>query len=229
IVPAHGGGYELHKGVDAHKDQSYVLHMLDQEHLAHTLLPLGGLSKAEVRALAAQLGLPVAQRHDSQDLCFLAGEDYRNFIRRNAVEMLVPGEIVRRTGEVLGQHTGLPNYTIGQRKGLGIAYPEPLYVLGKDAAANRLVVGTADELGQRQLLAANVTWTAGILPGEPFRAEVKIRYSARPAPAWVTPLDNGARARVVFDAPVRDITPGQAAVFYNGDVVWGGGVIASGL
>ncbi len=223
------GRYELLRAVDPTKDQSYVLHVLTQEKLARALFPVGDYPKTEIRAIAEAHGLSTAKRPDSQDLCFLAGEDYRNFIRRNAVEMLVPGEIVRRTGEVLGQHTGLPNYTIGQRKGLGIAYPEPLYVLGKDATANRLIVGTADELGQRQLLAANVTWTAGILPVEPFRAEVKIRYSARPAPAWVTPLDNGARARVVFDAPVRDITPGQAAVFYNGDVVWGGGVIASGL
>lgn len=219
------GRFELLRAVDASKDQSYVLHVLTQEKLSRALFPVGDFPKSEIRAMAEAHGLSTAKRPDSQDLCFLAGEDYRNFIRRNAVEMLVPGEIVRRSGEVLGRHTGLANYTIGQRKGLGIAHPEPLYVLGKDGPANRLVVGTADELGQRELLTANVTWTAGVVPAETFRAEVKIRYSAHPAPAWVTPLDNGRRARVVFDDLARDITPGQAAVFYNGDVVWGGGII----
>ncbi len=223
------GRVELLRAVDEGKDQSYVLHVLPQEKLRYALFPVGDFPKSEIRAIAGAHGLSTAKRPDSQDLCFLAGEDYRNFIQRNAVDMLVPGEIVTRGGQVLGRHTGLANYTIGQRKGLGIAHPVPLYVLGKDAAANTLIVGTADELGQRELLAANLNWTAGIVPDEPFRAEVKIRYSARAAWAWVTPLDNGSRARVVFDDAARDITPGQAAVFYNGEVVWGGGIIQKTL
>jgi tRNA-specific 2-thiouridylase len=164
------GRFELLRAVDASKDQSYVLHVLTQEKLSRALFPVGDFPKSEIRAIAEAHGLSTAKRPDSQDLCFLAGEDYRNFIRRNAIEMLVPGDIVRRSGEVLGRHTGLANYTIGQRKGLGIAHAEPLYILGKDADANRLVVGTADELGQRELLAANVTWTAGVVPAGPFRA-----------------------------------------------------------
>lgn len=221
------GRVELLRAVDGSKDQSYVLHVLPQEKLRHALFPVGDYPKSEIRAMAERMGLSVAKRPDSQDLCFLAGEDYRNFIRRNAPQMLTPGEIVTHTGEVLGQHNGLANYTIGQRKGLGIAHAVPLYVLGKDAAANRLIVGPAEALGQRELLAAQVNWTAGVVPEAPFRAEVKIRYSARQAPAWVTPLDNGSRVRVVFDSPVRDITPGQAAVFYCQDVVWGGGIITA--
>lgn len=221
------GRVELLRALDDSKDQSYVLHVLPQEKLAHALFPVGDHPKSAIRAMAEACGLSTAKRPDSQDLCFLAGEDYRSFIQRNAVEMLAPGEIVTRSGQVLGRHTGLPNYTIGQRKGLGIAHAEPLYVLGKDAAANTLIVGAASELGQRELLAVQINWTAGLVPDGPFRAEVKIRYSARPAWAWVTPLDNGSRAQVVFDSPARDITPGQAAVFYQGEVVWGGGIITA--
>ena len=128
---------------------------------------------------------------------------------------------------MLGEHQGLPYYTIGQRKGLGLASPDPMYVLAKDAASNTLIVGTADELGQSELLALNINWTGGETPPGPFRAQIKIRYTAREAPGEVTPLENGTKVRVRFDAPQRDITPGQAAVFYNGDTVTGGGVIVS--
>lgn len=221
------GTVHLIKGVDPGKDQSYVLHVMSQEKLRRALFPVGEYPKSEIRAIAERLGLAVAKRPDSQDLCFLAGDDYRNFLQRNGPQMLTPGTIVNRQGQVLGEHTGLPNYTIGQRKGLGIASAQPLYVLGKDAAANTLIVGTADELGQEQLLAVNVNWPGGVVPQNPFRADVKIRYTAREAPAEVTPLENGTKARVRFDAPQRDITPGQAAVFYDGDQVLGGGVILS--
>jgi tRNA-specific 2-thiouridylase len=175
--------------------------------------------------MAEALGLPVYKRPDSQDLCFLAGEDYRNFIQRNAAEMLIPGSIVTRGGQRLGQHNGLANYTIGQRKGLGVASPVPLYVLGKDAASNTLIVGQADELGTQELVADNVNWMSGEAPRETFRAEVKIRYTAREAWAQVMPFEGGRQARVRFDAPQRDVTPGQAAVFYTGDLVVGGGII----
>jgi tRNA-specific 2-thiouridylase len=219
------GQHELLRAIDHSKDQSYVLHVLNQEKLARALFPVGEYPKPEIRKIAESLGLPVYKRPDSQDLCFLAGEDYRNFIQRNAAEMLVPGAIVTRAGETLGQHNGLANYTIGQRKGLGVASPVPLYVLGKDAATNTLVVGEADELGAVELFADDVNWMSGEAPREAFRAEVKIRYTAREAWAQVTPLNGGRQARVRFDAPQRDVTPGQAAVFYDGDLLIGGGII----
>jgi tRNA-specific 2-thiouridylase len=175
--------------------------------------------------MAEELDLSVYKRPDSQDLCFLAGEDYRNFIQRNAAEMLVSGEIVRRDGETLGQHNGLANYTIGQRKGLGVGSSVPLYVLGKDASSNTLIVGEVDELGTDELVAKDINWPSSEAPTEPFRAEVKIRYTAREAWAQVAPLEGGRQARVRFDALQRDVTPGQAAVFYDEDLLLGGGII----
>lgn len=219
------GLHELFRAVDSSKDQSYILHVLTQEKLARALFPVGEFPKPEIRKIAESLGLPVYKRPDSQDLCFLAGEDYRNFIQRNAAEMLAPGVIVTREGKALGQHNGLANYTIGQRKGLRVASRVPLYVLGKDADSNTLIVGEADQLGTQELTAHEVNWISGEAPREAFRAEVKIRYTAREAPATVTPIEGGEQARVRFDAPQRDVTPGQAAVFYRGDLLVGGGII----
>jgi tRNA-specific 2-thiouridylase len=219
------GRSQLLRAVDKSKDQSYVLHVLTQEKLKHALFPVGDYPKPEIRQIAEKYGLPTASRKDSQDLCFLAGEDYRNFLQRNAAQMLQPGEIVTRDGRVLGEHNGLPNYTIGQRKGLGVASPVPLYVLGKNAATNQVIVGTQEELGSSELTARDVNWVSGEAPGEPFRAEVKIRYTAKDAPALVTPVNNGEQVQVRFDAPQRDITAGQAAVFYQGDLMIGGGII----
>jgi tRNA-specific 2-thiouridylase len=214
----------LLRAVDRNKDQSYVLHVLDQEKLKHALFPVGEYTKPEIRAIAEKHGLPTASRKDSQDLCFLAGEDYRNFLQRNAAEMLKPGEIVTREGLSIGAHNGLANYTIGQRKGLGVASPVPLYVITKDAVRNTLVVGTQEELGVGELIARDVSWLSGEIPREPFRAEVKIRYTAKEAEARVTPME-GNQTQVTFDAPQRDITAGQAAVFYQNDIVIGGGII----
>ena len=225
IQKGEGGRMNLLRAVDRSKDQSYVLHVLNQEKLRRALFPVGDYPKTEIRAIAEKFGLPTASRKDSQDLCFLAGEDYRNFLQRNAAEMLQPGEILTRDGRAVGTHTGLANYTIGQRKGLGLASPVPLYVLGKDSTTNSLLVGTQEELGSRELLARDVSWQSGEVPIEPFRAEVKIRYTAREAAALVTPID-GDRARVEFDAPQRDITAGQAAVFFDGDRLIGGGIIS---
>ncbi len=218
------GQSQLLRAVDRGKDQSYVLHVLTQEKLKHALFPVGDYPKTEIRAIAEKHGLPTASRKDSQDLCFLAGEDYRHFLQRNAADILQPGGIVTRDGRSLGEHSGLANYTIGQRKGLGLASPVPLYVLGKDAVTNRLIVGTQDELGSYELTARDVNWISGEAPREPFRAEVKIRYTAREAGALVTPVE-GDRVQVRFDVPQRDITAGQAAVFYQGDVLLGGGII----
>jgi tRNA-uridine 2-sulfurtransferase len=219
------GRMELLRAVDAAKDQSYILHVLTQEKLERALFPVGERTKPVIRQMAEAFGLPTASREDSQDLCFLAGEDYRSFLQRNAPALLKPGEIVTNDGKVIGQHNGLANYTIGQRKGLGVASEVPLYVLGKDTATNRVRVGTRGELGSQDLMAVGVNWTSGRPPATTFRAEVKIRYTARAAPAEVDVIDSGERARVHFEMPQRDITPGQAAVFYDGDVVAGGGII----
>ena len=218
------GKFELLRAVDRSKDQSYVLHVLNQEKLAKALFPIGDYPKPEIRSIAERYGLPTATRNDSQDLCFLAGEDYRNFLQRNAAEMLQPGKILTRDGRSVGEHTGLANYTIGQRKGLGLASPVPLYVLGKNSTTNTLIVGTQAELGSRELIARDINWLSGEVPGKAFRAEVKIRYTAKEAEALVTPLEAG-RVRVEFDAPQRDITAGQAAVFFQGDLTIGGGII----
>ena len=218
------GQWQLLRSVDRAKDQSYVLHVLTQEKLARAIFPVGEHHKSEIRELAESFCLPSAARSDSQDLCFLAGEDYREFLQRNVPGIGHPGPILDRNGKILGEHQGLAYYTIGQRKGLGIASAIPLFVLEKDSARNVLIVGKVDELGCSDLLAKDVSWIAGEPPAEPFRAGVKTRYTARETPAEVTPLEDG-RASVHFDLPQRDITPGQAAVFYVDDIVLGGGII----
>jgi tRNA-specific 2-thiouridylase len=185
---------------------------------------VGEYTKPEIRELARNFNLPTANRSESQDLCFLAGEDYRDFIRRNAPGIALPGPILDRAGQILGEHYGLAYYTIGQRKGLGIPSSVPLYVLAKDAATNTLVVGVDTELGSHGLTAGEVNWVAGTAPAGPSRLQVKTRYTAREAWAMVTPLEPG-RVDVRFEEPQRDLTPGQAAVFYAGEVVLGGGLI----
>ena len=222
---AEDGKFELLRGLDAAKDQSYVLSVLGQEDFAHSLFPVGAFSKPVVREMAQKFGLPTASRPDSQDLCFLGKGDYRAFLTRNAPAAFRPGEIVSPAGEVIGSHEGLANYTIGQRKGLGVASPIPLYVVGKDIARNRLIVGPTEALGSRELVADRVNWVSGEPPQGSFRAQVKIRYKAVEAWAEVEPLNGGTQARVNFDAPLRDITPGQRAVFYHGETCLGGGTI----
>jgi tRNA-specific 2-thiouridylase len=219
--------YHLQKGRDEHKDQSYVLSVMGQAQLAHAMFPVGAYTKSEIRQLARDYSLPVAERAESQDLCFLADNNYRRFLRDHAGAAIQAGPIVRKDGTVVGQHTGLPNYTVGQRKGIGITGPEPLYVIGTRPEENALVVGPASELGADRLVADRINWIAGQAPGAPLRAEVKIRYKAAPAWANITPLPS-SRAEVIFDHRLRDITPGQAAVFYDGEVCLGGGIIGRG-
>jgi tRNA-specific 2-thiouridylase len=217
--------YQLLKGVDEKKDQSYVLSVMGQHQLAHALFPVGGYTKPRIRELAHEFNLPVAERPESQDLCFLADNDYRRFLNQHAPPNAIrPGPIARRDGTVIGEHTGLPFYTIGQRKGIGLSNPEPLYVIGTRPETNTLIVGAADELGADHLTVARVNWVSGVAPLAPFRAQVKIRYKAAPAWATITSLP-GNRAEVVFENRLRDITPGQAAVFYENEVCLGGGVI----
>ncbi|RME70536.1 MAG: tRNA 2-thiouridine(34) synthase MnmA [Chloroflexi bacterium] len=218
------GRYHLLKGLDAGKDQSYVLYTMTQERLAKILLPLGDYTKSDIRRIAAEKNLPVFNRPDSQDLCFLGNGDYREFLRRHAAQVVQPGPIVNRAGETLGQHQGLAFYTIGQRKGLGVTAPVPLYVLEKDVAANRLIVGTKEELGRDELTVQAVSYIAGAPPPPQTAVTVKIRYKARPIEAVLTPLP-GARAHLRLDTPARDITPGQSAVFYQGEELLGGGII----
>ena len=219
------GSVQLLRGVDSRKDQSYVLSALTPDQLQHTILPLGDFEKPQVRALARKFGLPVAERAESQDLCFLAGEDYRQFLRRNVENIAHPGPIADRQGKVLGEHEGLAFYTIGQRKGIKIAASEALYVVDKDAASNTLVVGPVSELGQNLLVARDVNWISGIAPQGPFEADVKIRYKSELIAATVTPQDANL-VSVEFHSPLRGITAGQLAVFYQGDAVIGSGIIS---
>lgn len=218
------GDIRLFKAVDPNKDQSYVLSGLNQEQLRHSMFPLGGLKKSEVRELARQFSLPVAERADSQDLCFLAGGDYREFLLRYADKGTRPGKIVTRQGNVLGEHQGLSAFTIGQRKGLGIAAPEPFYVLEKNLAENTLVIGYEKELGQSTLRTGVVNWISGRAPVMDLRVQVKIRYRADLAWGILHPMQDGSSV-VEFERSMRDITAGQQAVFYDGDQVLGGGII----
>lgn len=219
------GGYQLLKGCDAGKDQSYVLYMLGQRELQHLLLPLGDYTKQQVRAMARQRGLAVADRAESQDLCFLLDNDYRRFLQAQAPETIRPGPILDTAGRTIGQHKGLPFYTIGQREGLGIAAPEALYVMQIDVAGNALVVGIRAELGRQELVATDVNYISGQIPQEPLEITAKIRYQAVEAEAALIPLEDG-RARVTFAQPQRDITPGQGVVFYQDEIVLGGGIIS---
>lgn len=217
--------YSLLTGLDPAKDQSYVLHVLTPEKLAHVLFPVGEYTKPQVREMAAARGLPSASRHDSQDLCFLADGDYRRFLRDWSPEgAIAPGPIVDSSGRTLGQHDGLPFYTVGQRKGIGVAAAEPLFVLRLEPAENTVVIGPAAELGRVTLTAHSINWITGAPPAAEIAGQVKIRYRARPADAQITPLPAG-RAAVRFAQPLRDITRGQAAVFYQGEVCLGGGLI----
>ncbi len=223
---AEDGKVHLLKGVDEAKDQSYVLSVLGQDELHDVLFPVGEYPKSEVRRMAAERGLPTASKHDSMDLCFIFDDDYRRFLRTWAAEAMRPGPIVDRRGRVYGQHNGLPGYTIGQRKGLGIAgAAEPLFVLELDYRNNALVVGTAAELGRDRLIAERVNWTLDEPPPAGARVQCKIRYKAKAVECTLFPIGVD-QVEVRFDAPLRDIAPGQGAVFYDGDLCLGGGVIA---
>lgn len=226
IIQPSEGSIQLLKGVDSNKDQSYVLHILTQEKLEHALFPLGVYTKPEVRQLAHKFNLPVAERKDSQDLCFLGGHgDYRQFLAQHAKHILSPGLIMDRHGTLFGHHQGLANFTIGQRKGLRISSPAPLYVVEKDLESNTLIVGNHEDTGRYDLIARNVNWIDGNTLNANFLSLVKIRYKAREIPCKVSVIDNRTM-KIGFDTLVYDITPGQAAVLYNGDICLGGGIIS---
>jgi tRNA-uridine 2-sulfurtransferase len=218
------GKIALSRGVDPIKDQSYVLALLNQKQLAHTLLPLGDFTKNEVRKLASDYHLPTADRPDSQDLCFLSGRDYRSFLARNHPGIAHTGNILNTKGDVIGQHDGLINYTIGQRKGIRISSKQPYYVIQKDIKFNQLIVGTIDELGQKTIKMSSVNWTNEEIPDGTFHAMVQIRYKAKELPAMILPYKDGS-AEIIFDDRAICITPGQAAVVYKNNVVICGGII----
>jgi tRNA-specific 2-thiouridylase len=217
--------YHLLRGVDRRKDQSYVLYMLGQEELAHTLFPLGELTKGQVRSEAVRRGLPTAGRPESQEICFIPDDDYRRFLARRLPESARPGPIRDVTGRLLGTHRGLANYTIGQRKGLGLSgRPQPVFVVALDVTTNALVVGPEEALLRPALEAEQVTFVSGEWPREALQVEAKVRYRTPVAPATLFPLEAGL-VRLAFDTPQRAITPGQAVVFYQGEEVLGGGII----
>jgi len=223
----------LRKGVDPAKDQSYVLHVLNQQQLAHASFPLGEFTKPEVRAMAAERGLPVAAKAESQELCFVAAGDYRGFMKRytQSTGAAAPrqGPILDVSGRQVGVHQGLPFYTIGQRKGLGLTSSKPLHVLKLDPARNAVIVGGEQHLERDTFTVHQVNYLSGEIPFAPFEASVRVRYKAPEVPAVVTPL-SATSARITLVRPQRAITPGQAAAFYGGpmgDEVLGGGIIAS--
>jgi tRNA-uridine 2-sulfurtransferase len=219
-----GGRHRLLKGKDPRKDQSYFLFGLTQEQLACAVFPVGDLEKADVRRLASERGLPTADKAESQEICFVPDGDYAAFVERQAPAADRSGSIVDRSGRALGRHEGVHRYTVGQRKGLGLTSPIPLYVLAVDAPEKRVVVGAEEDLAADRLTAREVNWLSIPEPTDALRAQVKIRYRHAEAAATVRPLGAG-RADVVFDEAQRALTPGQAAVFYDGDVCLGGGWI----
>ena len=222
-VAHEGGRYRLLRGKDPRKDQSYVLYQLTQEQLAHLLLPVGEYDKSAVRALAAEAGLANADKPDSQDVCFVPDGDYVNFLRAYGGVELVAGDFVDKRGNVLGRHRGLPAYTTGQRKGLGVSAAGRLYVVSKDAQANTVLLGGDEDLYTSALTASRLNWIEPE-PAAPLRVTAKTRYSQTEAAATVTVRGDGTAA-VEFDAPQRAVTAGQAVVFYDGERVVGGGTI----
>jgi tRNA-uridine 2-sulfurtransferase len=224
------GRYQLRRGVDETKDQTYFLFGLTQQQLARTLFPLGGFNKTEVRERARELGLAVAAKGDSQEICFVPNGDYAAFMNAYLREKGIAGpqtrgEIVTTGGKALGGHAGVHHFTVGQRRGLGIAAGEPLYVIATDAASQKVTVGAEPDLYRSKLVAAGVNWISVAGIERETRAQVKIRNKHVPAAATLAPGEESGRVEVRFDKPQRAVTPGQAAVFFDGDLVLGGGWI----
>ncbi len=222
------GLFTLLKGPDPKKDQSYFLYSMTQAQLARTLFPLGTMTKDEVRRIAEEHGFLNAEKPDSQDICFVPDGDYAAFLRRYTGKTYPEGDFVLRDGTVVGRHRGIVNYTIGQRRGLGVAWSESLYVLGKDLEHNRVILGTERELYIREVMVRNMNWIGGRPPEMPFRCTAVTRYHQKEAPAEIFPLPDGG-IRVVFDEERRAVSPGQAVVLYDGDRVLGGGEAVENL
>jgi tRNA-uridine 2-sulfurtransferase len=223
------GRWILKRPADKAKDQTYFLFGLTQEQLAHTLFPLGQMKKPEVREAARERGLALAEKPDSQEICFIPGGDYKQFLtayleEQNEAMPETAGELVTTTGEVIGQHEGITGFTVGQRKGLKISSPTPFYVLNIDPTSHRVTVGGDADLATRELRAGKVNWISISELISPMRVQIKIRHRHEPAWAALSPAANG-EVRAEFDEPQRAVTPGQSAVFYDGDEVVGGGWI----
>jgi tRNA-specific 2-thiouridylase len=218
------GRYLLKKGKDKNKDQSYFLYTLTQDQLSRTLFPIGCLTKKAVRKKAEDLHLPVSRRPESQEICFIPDDDYVRFLKGRIPGAFLPGPILDTKGRLLGTHQGIIHYTIGQRKGMGIAASQPLYVLRIDSENNAVIAGPDEELKKKELIASDLNWISIKGLDGPIKAKARIRYKHREAAAWVSPLENG-RASVRFSRKQRAITPGQAVVFYDGEIVVGGGTI----
>jgi tRNA-uridine 2-sulfurtransferase len=215
--------YQLRRAVDTSKDQSYFLYDLNQEILAGTLFPLGEMHKTETRKVATELGLSTADKPESMDLCLIESHgSMRNFLDKYITQ--TKGDIVNLEGKVLGQHDGIHHYTIGQRKGIGIAAPEPLYVVALDKINNKVIVGDRASVYSPECTAQKMNWLSIPEPTTPIRATVQVRYRSSAVPVTVIPLEN-SRVKLTFDEPQFGITPGQAAVLYDGDIVLGGGII----
>lgn len=221
--------YMLLKARDKKKDQSYFLYNLTQQDLARTLFPLGELSKPKVRKIAAEQGLPVSSKEDSQEICFIENNSYARFIEERVPDVKQPGVVMNTRGEKLGEHGGIHAYTIGQRKGLGVAVGKPMYVTTIDSETNTVTLGNDNELWKKGVLGTNVTWISGSAPSIPFKGEAKIRYRTDPVPMEITNVDNEGKVMVWFRQPQRAITPGQAVVFYKDDRVLGGAWIEKSM
>ena len=224
VIEESEGRFHLKKAPDAAKDQSYFLSCLSQEQLSRVLFPLGRMTKEEVRKVAGEHGFLNARKRDSQDICFVPDGDYAAFLRRSTGRDYPAGDFVLSDGRVVGRHRGIVNYTVGQRRGLGVAWSEPLYVRSKNLADNTILLCTEKELATREVYAKEFNWISGEAPTEPFRCTGVTRYHQREAAVTVHPLANN-RVRLVFDEDRRAASPGQTAVLYDGDEVLGGGVI----
>jgi tRNA-uridine 2-sulfurtransferase len=218
------GRYQLRRAIDRHKDQSYFLYDLTQNQLAHTLFPLGEQTKAETRQIAAAFNLHTADKPESQDLCLVESHGSMQAFLDQYIRPQV-GDIVDQAGQVLGHHQGVHHYTIGQRKGLGVAAAQPLYVIGLDPVMNRVIVGDRDTAQHQECTVQRVNWSSLATPSAPLRAEVQIRYRSAAVPVTVVPLAEPNRVKLIFDQPQFGITPGQAAVWYQDDLLIGGGII----
>lgn len=223
-IEEQAGKFVLKKALDETKDQSYVLYFMTQDQLVHTMFPLGSMQKTEVRAIAEESGFVNADKPDSQDICFVPNGDYASLIELQTGKESAEGNFVDKQGNNLGRHKGVIHYTIGQRKGLGVSSTEPLYVCNICPKDGNVVLGSNDDLFSREADVSDFNWISGEVPGSEFRCKAKIRY--RQPEQWVTVIPTGAdTVHIVFDEPQRAITPGQAAVFYDGDTVLGGGTI----
>lgn len=223
-ITEENGRFLLKKATDESKDQSYVLYQMTQEQLSHTLFPLGDMTKTETRKIAEENGFVNAKKHDSQDICFVPDGDYAAFIEGYRGKKYKNGNFVDKSGNVLGTHKGIIRYTVGQRKGLGLSLPAPMYVLSKDIEKNEVILCSNEELFSKSLDCTDVNWIAFDVPPESFSAAVKIRYNQKEQPATVT-VTGADSVHIEFDEPQRAIAKGQAAVFYDGDTVIGGGTI----